>query len=88
MRRFAEAAARLNARCSGGLCLEWGAYDTQREVLARQQDIASGKLHPFYARLAVLDNDGKVVIAKGQTLSDAQTLGMNWLAQGVQAKLL
>ena len=57
-------------------------------MLARQQDIASGKLHPFYARLAVLDNDGKVVIAKGQTLSDAQTLGMNWLAQGVQAKLL
>jgi basic membrane protein A len=59
----------------------------QREVLARQQDIASGKLHPFHARQAVLDNDGRLAIAKGQTLTDAQILGMNWLVQGVQAKL-
>ena len=59
----------------------------QLEVLARQKDIASGKLHPFYARQAVLDNEGKVVIAQGQTLSDEQILKMNWLAQGVHAKL-
>ena len=59
----------------------------QLEVLARQKDIASGKLHPFYARQAVLDNEGRVVIAQGQTLSDEQILKMNWLVQGVHAKL-
>ena len=59
----------------------------QLEVLARQKDIASGKLHPFFAKAAVFDNEGKEVIAKGQTLSDAQILGMNWLVDGVQAKV-
>ena len=59
----------------------------QAEVLARQKDIVAGKLHPFHARQAVLDNEGKAVIAKGQTLTDAQILKMNWLVQGVQGKL-
>lgn len=59
----------------------------QQEVLARQRDIASGKLRPFYARQAVLNNQGKEVIAKGQTLGDEQILKMNWLVQGVQGKL-
>jgi simple sugar transport system substrate-binding protein len=59
----------------------------QQEVLSRQKDIASGKLHPFFAKQAVLDNEGQTVIAKGQTLSDVQILGMNWLAAGVQGKL-
>lgn len=56
----------------------------QTEVLQRQKDIASGRLHPFHARSAVLDNEGRQVIAPGQTLSDAQILGMNWLVAGVQ----
>ena len=60
----------------------------QQEVLARQKDIASGKLHPFFARQAVLDNEGHIAIAKGQTLSDEQILGMNWLAAGVQGKVV
>jgi simple sugar transport system substrate-binding protein len=59
----------------------------QAEVLARQKDIASGKLHPFFAKQAVLDNEGRTVIPKGQTLSDEQILTMNWLAAGVQGKL-
>ena len=59
----------------------------QQEVLARQKDIASGKLHPFFAKQAVLDNEGNTVITKGQTLSDVQILGMNWLVQGVQGKV-
>ena len=59
----------------------------QQEVLARQKDIATGKLHPFHARQAVLDNEGKEVIAKRQTLTDEQILKMNWLVQGVQGKL-
>ena len=59
----------------------------QAEVLARQKEIASGKLHPFYGRQAVLDNQGHTVIAQGQTLGDEQILAMNWLVQGVQGKI-
>ncbi|MDI1239818.1 MAG: BMP family ABC transporter substrate-binding protein [Polaromonas sp.] len=57
------------------------------EVLARQKDIAAGKLHPFRARTALLDNEGREVLAAGQTLTDEQILGMNFLVQGVQGKL-
>jgi len=59
----------------------------QTEVLARQRDISAGLLHPFHAKQAVLDNEGREVIAKGQTLTDEQILKMNWLVQGVQGKL-
>lgn len=59
----------------------------QQEVLARQKDISVGRLHPFYAKKPVLDQQGQTVIAKGQTLNDEQILKMNWLVQGVQAKL-
>lgn len=57
------------------------------EVLARQRDIAIGKLHPFRARMALLDNEGREVLAAGKTLTDEQILGMNFLVQGVQGKL-
>jgi len=59
----------------------------QQEVLARQQDIVSGRLHPFHAVQAVRDNQGREVIAAGSTLTDARILDMNWLAQGVSGKL-
>ena len=59
----------------------------QTEVLARQKDIAKGKLRPFAARQDVHDNQGKVVIPAGQALSDDQILQMNWLVQGVQGTL-
>jgi simple sugar transport system substrate-binding protein len=60
----------------------------QKEVLARQQDIAAGKLQPFAAgKTAVLSNSGAPVIAAGTALSDAQILGMNFLVQGVQGSL-
>ena len=60
----------------------------QDEVLARQQDIAAGKLRPFAAVAAdVRDNEGHVVIAKGTALGDEQILKMNWLAEGVQGHL-
>ncbi|MCB1999025.1 MAG: BMP family ABC transporter substrate-binding protein, partial [Rhodoferax sp.] len=55
------------------------------EVMARQKDIAEGRLHPFRARQPVLDNTGRTVIAAGETLSDARILAMDWLAQGVSA---
>ena len=59
----------------------------QQEVLARQQDIATGRLQPFFARRAVRDNQGQQVIAAGQSLTDPQIQQMNWLVQGVQGKL-
>jgi simple sugar transport system substrate-binding protein len=54
------------------------------EVLARQRDIAAGRLHPFKARGALLDNEGHEVLAAGRALSDEQILNMNFLVQGVQ----
>ncbi len=57
------------------------------EVLARQKDIAAGRLHPFRARTPLLDNEGREVLAVGKTLTDEQILGMNFLVQGVQGKL-
>ncbi|MBO9515615.1 MAG: BMP family ABC transporter substrate-binding protein [Variovorax sp.] len=58
----------------------------QDEVMARQNDIAAGRLKPFAAAADVRDNEGRVVIAKGQALSDAQILEMNWLVEGVQGR--
>jgi basic membrane protein A and related proteins len=57
----------------------------QAEVLARQQDIAAGKLRPFSGPIS--DNEGKVVVAKGKSLSDAQILEMNYLVAGVRGKV-
>jgi simple sugar transport system substrate-binding protein len=59
----------------------------QHEVLARQADIAAGRLRPFAARVALHDNHGRVVAAAGQALSDRQILQMNWLVEGVQGSL-
>ncbi|SEL30358.1 nucleoside-binding protein [Variovorax sp. YR750] len=60
----------------------------QDEVLARQKDIAAGKLQPFRAAAAdVRDNEGRTVIAKGTQLSDEQILKMNWLVEGVQGRV-
>jgi basic membrane protein A len=56
----------------------------QDEVMARQTDIAAGKLLPFAGPIA--DNEGKAVIARGQSLSDEQILGMKFLVSGVQGK--
>lgn len=55
------------------------------EVLARQQDIASGQLHPFAGPL--LNNEGHAVVPAGQSLSDEQILNMNYLVQGVIGKV-
>ena len=57
----------------------------RKEVLARQDDIARGRLHPFAAgAMPVRDNTGREVIAAGRTLDDAQILRMDWLVEGVQ----
>jgi len=59
----------------------------QVEVLQRQKAIAQGKLNPFYASQEVQDNEGRVAIPKGVSLTDRQILEMNWLAAGVQGKI-
>jgi basic membrane protein A len=56
----------------------------QDEVLARQKDIAAGKLRPFAGPIA--DNEGRPVAAKGQALTDEQILSMKFLVSGVQGK--
>ena len=56
----------------------------QDEVLARQQEIAAGKLKPFAG--PITDNEGKAVIAKGQALTDDEILAMKFLVSGVQGK--
>jgi len=53
----------------------------QTEVLARQKDIASGKLKPFTG--PIKDNEGQQVVAAGQSMTDAQILSMNFLIEGV-----
>jgi simple sugar transport system substrate-binding protein len=56
----------------------------QQEVLARQRDIAEGRLKPFAGPIA--DNTGHAVVAAGHALTDEQILGMNYLVAGVQGK--
>ncbi len=57
----------------------------QDEVLARQKDIASGRLHPFAGPL--VDNEGRARLAAGARLSDEQILNMDWLVAGVVGKV-
>lgn len=60
----------------------------QQEVLAAQKELADGTRHPFRAgKRPVRDNQGREVIAPGQTLSDGQILQMDWLVEGVQGQL-
>lgn len=54
------------------------------EVLARQKEMAAGKLLPFQAvKAAIRDNQGKERIARGTQLTDEQLHHMDWLAEGV-----
>jgi simple sugar transport system substrate-binding protein len=57
----------------------------QDEVLARQKQIASGKLLPFAGPIS--DNAGTLVVAKGKSLADPQLLAMDFLVEGVQGKI-
>jgi simple sugar transport system substrate-binding protein len=56
----------------------------RNEVLARQADIAAGKLAVFAGGAAgVKDNTGRQVIAPGEVLGDAQVQAMDWAVDGV-----
>lgn len=54
-------------------------------VLQAQQELASGRLHPFAG--PVTDSTGRLQVAPGEVASDAHILGMNYLVQGVQGQL-
>ncbi|KQT09555.1 BMP family ABC transporter substrate-binding protein [Ramlibacter sp. Leaf400] len=55
------------------------------EVLARQRDIAQGRLKPFSG--PIVDNEGRAVTPAGAAMTDEQILSMNFLVSGVQGKL-
>jgi len=57
----------------------------REEVLARQRDIAQGRLRPFAGPIA--DNQGRTVVPAGAAMTDEQILSMNFLVSGVQGKL-
>jgi basic membrane lipoprotein Med (substrate-binding protein (PBP1-ABC) superfamily) len=58
------------------------------EVLARQKEIAFGSFKPFgAARKSVYDNEGTLAIAAGKGLDDGQIQNMNFLVDGVVAKI-
>ncbi len=59
----------------------------QDEVMARQRDIATGKLQPFRSAVDIRDNEGRVVIPRDTALTDAQILQMDWLVEGVQGRV-
>ena len=56
----------------------------RQEVLKRQAEMAAGKLAVFAGgRDGVKDNTGRLVIAPGKSLSDAEILNMDWAVAGV-----
>jgi simple sugar transport system substrate-binding protein len=57
----------------------------QDEILAKQKAVGGGKLQPFNG--PITDNEGKLVLPAGQSLSDAQILNMNYLVQGVLGRI-
>jgi simple sugar transport system substrate-binding protein len=57
----------------------------QEEVLARQKEIAAGRLKPFTGPLQ--DNEGRPVLPAGRSMTDDQILAMNFLVSGVQGRI-
>jgi simple sugar transport system substrate-binding protein len=57
----------------------------QDEILTKQKAIRAGKLQPFAG--PITDNEGKLVLPAGQSLSDAQILSMNYLVTGVVGRI-
>jgi simple sugar transport system substrate-binding protein len=60
----------------------------QAEVQKRQAEMAAGQLPVFAGgKGGVKDNEGKLAIAPGQALEDAEILTMNWLTEGVIGRI-
>jgi simple sugar transport system substrate-binding protein len=59
--------------------------DVAKAAQDAEDGIKSGKIVIFSGPMN--DQDGKSKIADGQALSDAQILGMDWLAEGIEGTL-
>jgi simple sugar transport system substrate-binding protein len=59
--------------------------DVQAKVYKLEADLKAGKIAPFNG--PVLDNEGKVKVATGKTMSDADIGGMNYYVAGVIGKV-
>ncbi|MEO8848335.1 MAG: BMP family ABC transporter substrate-binding protein [Casimicrobiaceae bacterium] len=59
--------------------------DVRDQMLKAQADIVAGRLHPFTGPLK--DNEGKLRLAAGTTISDDALLKMDYYVEGVQGKL-
>ncbi len=59
--------------------------DVKDQVVKIEKDIAAGKFHPFAG--PVKDQDGKVRVAAGKTMSDDEMQKMDFYVEGVQGKL-
>ncbi len=55
--------------------------DLQKKVLAKKEDIKSGKFKVFTG--PIKDQKGKIRVAQGATAPDKELLGMTWFVQGV-----
>jgi len=59
--------------------------DLQKTIRSMEDDLRSGKLHPFAG--PVVDQDGKQRVAAGQNMSDKDLSSMNYYVQGVVSKI-
>ncbi len=59
--------------------------DLKKSIAKMEDDLRSGKLHPFAG--PVLDQDGKQRVAAGSTMTDKELGSMNYYVQGVTSKL-
>jgi len=59
--------------------------DVRAQMLKAQADIVSGKLHPFTGPMK--DNEGKLRLAGGTTMTDDALNKMDYYVEGVQGKL-
>jgi basic membrane protein A len=59
--------------------------ELREKLRTLEQDIAEGRVHPFAG--PVVDQEGKVRVAAGQTLSEQELSSMNYLVQGVEGLL-
>jgi simple sugar transport system substrate-binding protein len=59
--------------------------DVKEQVAKIEKDIAAGRFHPFAG--PVKDQDGKVRVAAGKTMSDDEMQKMDFYVEGVQGRL-
>ena len=59
--------------------------DLQSRIRDMEKQLTDGSLHPFTG--PVIDQDGKEIVAAGETMSDDQLNSMNYYLQGVVSKL-